>query len=159
MTEEVERKSVTIRGLRSDLYRKAAEIAKRSGRTIGEIINESLSLFIELTGELISGAEPMISRTALAAKRIGESVSSAIPSMISDLQELSVSKEDLEGYGRSLIFSNIGRLTLEEGIDEETFKKYVILIRDCQELRIPKGLSKLLVLSRCRGVQNLIVEQ
>ncbi len=158
MTEKVQKKDVTIRGLRADLYRKAAEIAKRSGRTIGEIFNESLSLFLELTGGLMVGLEPLTHGTKLAAEKVGESISLAVPSMISDLQELSVSRSDLEGYGKRMVFSDIGKLILEGDIDDETFKKYVALIRNCQELRIHKGLSKLLVLSRCRGVQNLIVE-
>lgn len=158
MTEEVRRKDITIRGLRADLYRKAAELAKRSGRTIGEIFNESLSLFLELTGVLMMGLEPLAQGTKFAAEKVGESISMAIPSMVSDIQELSVSRSDLERYGKRVIFSNIGKLSLEEDVDEETFKKYVALIRNCQELRVPKGLSKLLVLSRCRGVQHLIEE-
>ncbi|MDK2463803.1 MAG: hypothetical protein QI223_03390 [Candidatus Korarchaeota archaeon] len=153
---EERKKDVTIRGVDSDLYDRAAEIARRTGKTIGEIINEALGLFIDLTEGIRSGIQPLVDSAKEASRRIGEGLTSAVPTVISDLEEIEVTKTDLEQFGRRVVFQNIDRLIFTDDVDAETFDKYVALIRNCEEVKPPKGVSKLLVLSKCRRVERLI---
>ena len=159
MSEEVrKRKDITIRGINSDLYDRAAEIARRTGKTIGEVINESLALFLDLTEGLRMGIQPIIEGAKEAGKSLEAGISATVPVMIGTLEELEITKADLEQFERRVIFSNIERLVFADDVDAETFEKYVALIRDCGEVRVPKGISKLLLLSRCRDVSRLVTE-
>ena len=155
---EERRKDVTIRGVDSDLYDRAAEIARRTGKTIGEVINEALGLFIDLTEGMRSGIQPLVDSAKEAGRRIGEGLTSAVPTVISDLEEIEVTKTDLEQFGRRVVFQNIDRLVFADDVDAETFDRYVALIRNCDEVRPPKGVSKLLVLSKCRRVERLVTQ-
>lgn len=153
--EEV-RKDVTIRGVDAFLYSRAAEIAKRTGKTMGEVINEALKLFIDLTEGLRGGLEPVTEGLREAGRKVDYTFSMLNPTVISDLEELEVSREDLVQLGRKVIFQRVKRLTFADDVDAETFERYVALIRECDEIKPPKGVSKLLVLSKCRGVGKLV---
>jgi hypothetical protein len=48
---EEEKKTVTIRGIDKKLYEMATETARKTGKTVGEVVNESLRLFLAATGE------------------------------------------------------------------------------------------------------------
>lgn len=154
--ERERRKDVTIRGVDSDLYDRAAEIARRTGKTIGEVINEALGLFIDLSEGIRAGIQPLVEGAKEASRRIGEGISSAVPTVISDLEEIEVTRVDLEQFDRRVVFQNIDRLVFADDVDPETFDRYVALIRNCDEVRPPKGVSKLLVLSKCRRVERLV---
>ncbi|MDK2383540.1 MAG: hypothetical protein QI199_01865 [Candidatus Korarchaeota archaeon] len=153
---EETKKDVTIRGVDAFLYSRAAEIAKRTGKTMGEVVNEALRLFIDLTEGLWGGLEPVAEGLREAGRRVDYTLSALNPTIISDLGELEVTKEDLEQLGRKVVFQRVKRLSFADDVDAETFERYVALIRECEEVRPPKGVSKLLVLSRCRKVDRLI---
>ncbi len=159
MVDDVERearKDITIRGVDSILYNRAAEIARRTGKTMGEIINESLRLFIDVTEGIKEGMQPLTEGFREAGRRLDFAISSVSPTIISDLSELEVNKADLEQFGRRVIFQNIDKLVFSEDVDPETFEKYVALIRNCDVVKPPRGVSKLLMLSRCRGIGKLL---
>ncbi len=158
MSSDSKRKDITIRGINSDLYDRAAEVARRTGKTIGDVINESLKLFLDLTEGLRTSLQPIVNGARQAGKVIETSLSSLAPVMITGLNELEVSKEDLEQFGKRVIFSDIKRLYFTDDVDSDTLEKYVAMIRDCEEVRVPKGISKLLVLSKCRDIGKLIKE-
>jgi len=156
VSEDVKKKDITIRGVNSDLYDRAAEIARRTGKTIGEIINESLALFLDLTEGLRTGIQPIVEGAKEAGRKLETGLSATVPVMIASLDELEVTKADLEQFGKRVVFQNIGRLVFADDVDQETFDRYVALIRNCDEVRVPKGISKLLVLSKCRDVDRLV---
>ncbi len=158
VSDEVKRKDITIRGINSDLYDKAAEIARRTGKTIGDVINESLKLFLDLTEGLRTSLQPIVNGAKEAGKMLEASMSTLAPVMVAGLDELEISKEDLEQFGKRVIFSDIKKLYFADDVDSETLEKYVAMIRDCDEVRVPKGVSKLLVLSRCRDIGKLVKE-
>ncbi len=158
MSDDSKRKDITIRGINSDLYDKAAEVARRTGKTIGDIVNESLKLFLDLTEGLRTNLQPIVSGAKEASRMIEAGISTLAPVMITGLDELEVSKEDLEQFGKRVIFSDIDKLYFTDDVDSETLEKYVAMIRNCEEVRVPKNISKLLVLSRCRDVGKLVKE-
>ena len=153
-------KDVTIRGLDADVYNRVAEIARRSGKTVGEIVNEALRFFVDLTEGLTLGMESLMRDVESALKGAGKAVEGAAKSVlpgaavISGIDRVRITKEDFEQFGKRVIFQDIERLELD--VDKETFEKYVVLIRSCEEVVVPKGLSKLLVLSRCRDVDRVV---
>lgn len=153
------KKDVTVRGVDAALFNRAAEIAKRTGKTMGDVVSEALRLLIYLSDNLAAGMEPVadaVSRGLKGAEsKVSYTFSSIAPAIVSDLEELEVSKEDMEQFGRRIVFQNVKRLVFRDDVDAKTFEKYVALIKDCEKVKPPKGVSKLLVLSRCRGVGKL----
>ncbi len=144
------KKDVTIRGLDSELYRRASEIAKKMGVSVGEVFNEALRTFIAIVDGVTSAFEPI-------AQGISGGISKVIPKEavpIAGLDELEINDEDLEELGKRVIFSDIGKLTLN--VSKENFERYVVLIKGCDEVIIPSKIPKLLVLSRARGVKRLV---
>lgn len=152
------RKDITIRGVDSYLYSRAAEIARRTGKTMGETVSEALRLFIDVSEGIRSSFQPLAEGVREAGERAEEALSYISPAVISDLEELEVSKSDLERFNRRVVFQGITRLIFADDVDEDTVDRYVALIRDCKEVRVPKELPKLFVLSRCRNVGKLVME-
>jgi radical SAM superfamily enzyme with C-terminal helix-hairpin-helix motif len=139
MSEEVsermseEKRDVTIRGLESEVYRSFSSLAKEMGKTVGELMNEAMKIYmriLHLPGEL----------------------SKRIPASIGDIEELAVEDKDVKELGRPIIFKNIKKLTLR--ISRESLSN-IIAIDGCEELVIPKDLPKLEVLSKCSGVKRI----
>jgi len=122
------------------------------------VINESLKLFLDLTEGLRTSLQPIVNGAKEAGKMLEASMSTLAPVMVAGLDELEISKEDLEQFGKRVIFSDIKKLYFADDVDSETLEKYVAMIRDCDEVRVPKGVSKLLVLSRCRDIGKLVKE-
>ncbi len=141
-----DRKDVTIRGVDSSLYLRIVEIAKGAGKTVGDIVNEAFKLFIDVKEGIEGSVEAVQSKITEAVTPV---------SVISDLEELEVSGDELRELGRKVIFRNIGKLTLK--VNRGEFEKYVAAIRDCQVVRVPKELPKLLLLSKARGVRRVEV--
>ena len=45
------RKTITIRGVDSDLYNRIVNLSRQSGKTVGEIMNQAMSTFLGLAGK------------------------------------------------------------------------------------------------------------
>lgn len=148
-------KDVTIRGVNPELYNSVAELSRRLGISIGEAINEAMKLFLDARSGLITSIGPLLEGMRTAGKSIGEGLSNLTPVPISDVEEMELSKEDFEKFGRRVLITNVRKLILSQDVDEKTIEKYVAVIRNCEEVSFPKGLSKLLALSKCRNVKKV----
>lgn len=145
-------KDITIRGLNPELYRGVAELSKRLGVSIGEIMNEAMKLLLDARGELMTGLGPLMEGIWSAGKALSEGISNLAPVPISGVEEVELSKEDFARFGRRILITDIRRVIFSQDVDEETLEKYVAVIRNCDEVSFPKSTSKLLALSKCRNV-------
>ncbi|MEM2219089.1 MAG: hypothetical protein QXU50_03155 [Candidatus Korarchaeum sp.] len=148
-------KDVTIRGLNPELYNSVAELSRRLGISIGEAINEAMKLFLDVRSGLLTGIGPLVEGVRVAGKSISEGVSNLTPVPVSGVEEIELSKEDFEKFGRRVLITDVRKLTLSQDVDEKTLEKYVAVIRNCEEVYFPKILSKLLALSKCRNVRKI----
>ncbi len=164
MSERSEKKMLTVRGVDEVTYREFVATAKELGKTVGQAMTEAMRLYLlfaKSASTLLSslannvGALRKLARNALSAT--SEGFREVVPETIGNIDELEVSKADLEALGRRIIFSNIKRLIFREDVDRETFEKYVVSISNVDELEVPSTLPRLLVLARCCGVKRLIV--
>lgn len=128
-----ERRDVTIRGLESEVYRSFSSLAKEMGKTVGELMNEAMKLYMRIL-------------------RLPGELSRRIPASIDGLEELTVEGSEIKELGRPVIFRNIKKLVLK--IDREALSN-IIAIDGCEELVIPRDLPKLEVLSKCSGVKKI----
>lgn len=58
--ESSERKTVTIRGLSTDIYDRVSRLARETGTTIGEIVNEALRRYIATLENISKAIDNMI---------------------------------------------------------------------------------------------------
>ncbi len=142
--EEDEKKSVSIKGVKKDVYQRMMHLARESGKTLGEITNDAYRTFIST----VDGARH-VSQSFIDGAR-GSKITS-----IENIRNLTLSKKDLEEIGHPVDIRNIDDLTLE-GLDNDGFEKYVRAITGVRNLTIPKGLSKSKVLIRARFVDNIV---
>ncbi len=145
-------KDVTIRGLNPELYNSVAELSRRLGISIGEVMNEAMKLLLDVRGELMTGLSPLMEGIRSAGKALGEGISNLAPIPISGVEEVELSREDFERFGRRVLITDIKRLVISQDVDEGTLEKYVAVIRNCDEVSFPRSISKLLALSKCRNV-------
>lgn len=153
--EREERKTVTIRGIDKDLYRKLLVIAEESGKTVGELMNEAMKLLLALGSSVVKIGEKVAESTVEISRAIGEGIKAGLEStlIISGVNELVVTKKDLESIDKPVSFRAIKRLVFDEDIPYELFDNKVSSIVFCGEVIVPKTYSKLKVLTKCKFVK------
>lgn len=123
---------VTIRGIDDEVYASFSAEARKKNVPIGELVSQVMRIFLEETVE----------------KRY----------VIEQLEDLIITRDQLESVGEPIAFIGIKNVVIDESIDWELFKKYVDEIRRCKVLTIPKSLTKFQVLTRCKSVKEIKIK-
>ena len=146
MSEEPKKKkTVTIRNIDEELYAKASALAKSIGETVGEVVNEALRVFLSLA----EGSYELV-------QRVREGMETTLKTVtIGDLDELVVSRKDLEDVEGKVRFRNIKKLIFDNTVDLETFSRKVHSIVFVDEVIIPKNIAKLKALSKMKFVKRI----
>jgi len=154
MSEAEKRKTITIRGVDRDLYAKALALAKEAGRGVGEVINDALRLLLS-TG--VAAATAM-SKVAEAGREIVEGFREAVRGVlsVSGVEELTVSRGDLEAVEGQVSFKGIKKLKFADDVDPELFQRKVASIAMCEEVELPKGFPKLKAAAKMKMVAKLV---
>jgi predicted DNA-binding protein len=142
--ENIVRKTISIKGVSADLYRRIQKISSDTGKTIGQLTDDAYKSFmgtVENTKHLSEGF----------MKGIKEGSSQ----FIENIKELEITGDDLKEIGRKVIFKNIDSLTFKD-VDNETFDKYVNAIVMVKTVTIPKNLSKTKVLVKGNFIDKII---
>ena len=124
---------VTIRGIDDSVYSLFSAEARRRSVPIGELVTQVMRIFLEETSE----------------KRF----------TVEGLDELTITKKELESVGGPIAFNDIKVLTISKDIDWELFDKYVDEIRKSKTVVIPTSLTKLQVLTKCRNVDKIVTSK
>jgi hypothetical protein len=124
---------VTIRGIDDQVYSLFSAEARRRSIPIGELVTQVMRIFLEETSE----------------KRF----------TVEGQEFLTLTRDELESVGGPIAFSNIKTIKISDDIDWEMFNQYVDEIRKSKTVIIPKSLTKLQVLTKCRNVDDIIMEK
>jgi len=149
MTEE--KRVTSIRGIDRGLYERASLLARETGRTVGEVINEALRMLVSAV-ELSSRSALGVARQFVEGVREGEE--RAI--VVKDVDELSIGPRDLEEV-EGVVFRNIKRLEISPEVPYDLFEERVRAIVLCDEVVVPEDYPKLKVLEKCRLVKRIVV--
>ena len=123
---------VTIRGIDDEVYASFSAEARKKNVPIGELVSQVMRIILEETVD----------------KRY----------VIEQLEDLIITRDQLESVGEPIAFIGIKNVVIDESIDWELFKKYVDEIRRCKVLTIPKSLTKFQVLTRCKSVKEIKIK-
>lgn len=121
---------VTIRGIDDEVYALFSAEARKKNIPIGDLVSQVLRIYLEEStdfGHVIEGIDDLV-----------------------------ITKDQLESVGEPISFLGIKSLAIDETVDYELFKKYVDEIRRCKTLTIPKSLTKFQVLTRCKNVSKIV---
>ncbi|MCY0874658.1 MAG: hypothetical protein OWQ47_07000, partial [Acidianus infernus] len=131
--DEKNKKTVTIRGVDKSIYERAVMAARETGRTVGEIVNQALSSFLGLTSKATSAVSQVVQGVKETGKSFVQGFEDAKKDVvvISDVQELSVTRDEILQVGKPISFRNIKKLTLN--IDQEALN-YIDSIIGVDEL-------------------------
>jgi len=119
---------VTIRDIDDEVYSEFSAEARRQDKPIGALTTEAMGAY-------------------LRAQQLSKSESEHT---ISGLEELRISRKDLEEGGIQVSFFEIQKLIFEDDVDIDTFEKHVNSIFECDEVDLPGQLPKLRALVKCR---------
>ena len=137
--------TISIKGVKKELYNTIKDIANTTGKTIGEITNEAYKLFVS---------------TASGIKETGEQFVQGLKESqfltISNMEDLEISGVEIKSYGKKVLFKNIKTLKLKE-ITQEDFNNYIVSIINVKRLEIPKTLNKLKVLEISRFIGEIVL--
>ncbi len=137
-----ERKTVTIRGLSIDVYDKVSRLARETGATVGEIVNDALRRYISTLES--------ISRTIDNMIRAGD------VAVISGVSSLTVTKADLESLDKPVVFKDMDELIFTDDVTNELIKSKVARIVNVNTVYVPKSVSTLLIASKSELVKKIV---
>ncbi len=155
--EEKSKRVFSIRGLDPEIYDRFAKVARELGVSVGELMNEAMRFMLSLVSvSTVAGVESVKSlmKSLRGVKGIHELLGNV--EVISGLDELEVSREDLDSIDKSVIFMNIKKLVFKEGIDRELIESKVRGIKLVDEVVVPKSIPKLIVARKCSMVRKLV---
>ncbi|AKA49067.1 hypothetical protein IX51_08100 [uncultured archaeon] len=141
---EGEKKSVSIKGVKKDVYNRMIQMARDSGRTLGELTNDAYRTFIGT----IDGAKNV-------SQSFVEGTKASRITAIENIRNLTLTSRDLEEIGHRVDLRNIDDLDLSD-VDDETFDKYIHQITGIKNLSISSELKKSKVLLKARFIDNII---
>jgi len=124
---------VTIRGIDDDVYARFAAEAKRRGVAIGELTTQMMLAALQESNRAVYN--------------------------IGNLDELTVSRRDLESMDGPVIFSNIDLLEFAEDVDWPLFKERVERINNVDLVLISKSLSKFQILTKAKNVSSVAFKE
>ncbi len=138
-----DKENISIKGIQSNIYKRVKEMARETGKTIGEITNESYKIFISAANETKAAGQEFI-------KGIKETQST----IIENISTVEITGEDIKSNGKNVIFRNINSLIIKD-INKEDFDKYVASIVSVKHLEVPKSIPKMMVLERSKFIDEL----
>lgn len=135
--------NISVKGIKKDVYNKVSQIARLTGRTLGEVTNEAYKSLIGA----FDGFEHI-------SRNFREGLAGSVPKYVENIKTLEISKKDVEEIGRKTVFRNIESLAFSD-INDESFDKYVDAIINVKKLTIPSTLKKSKVLLKCSYVDSI----
>ncbi|QIW25221.1 hypothetical protein EWF20_14425 [Sulfolobus sp. S-194] len=154
--QDENKKTITIRGVNRDLYERMVNIARNSGKTVGEVMNQAMMTFLGLAGKVGEKIDDATQKAINVGKAFVEGYNEAGKNIfiVSDLEELRITKNEIIGLGKPISFRNIKRLILDD-IDQQTIEQYIDSIITVDEVVVPSSINKLLLLQKCRFVKRI----
>ena len=110
--EQIVRKTISIKGVSADLYKRIQKISNDTGKTIGQVTDEAYRSFMGT----VENAK-RLSNDFVKGMKEGSS------QYIENIKELEITGDDLKEIDRKIIFKDIDTLTFHY------MKKYIIILK------------------------------
>ncbi|MHB1492668.1 MAG: hypothetical protein ACYCSG_04260 [Thermoplasmataceae archaeon] len=144
--ENESQKTVSIRGIASDIYRKILQISSETGKTVGELTNEAYRKMVQTSMLVEKAAEKALEKKFKTADTIVENIG-----------QISLTNDEIENLYGNVGFRNIGTLELIDVSDINIINK-ISFISEVQTLKLSGGTKKVNLLNKLNDVR-LISEE
>lgn len=156
------KKIIAIRGIDERLYKEAARISREIGWTIGELINQSLKLFLAtfpaLTQKVAESTEQLVVKPT---KEFIEAAKEAVKRplldyyLISDLEEVVLSKKDLEELDKPLVIASVQKVIVDRDVDFDLFDSKVLYLQFVDEVVVPSNYPNVRLYTKLKHVKKV----
>ncbi len=169
--EEEKKKDVyTIRGLDPELYELFSRRARELGINVGRLMNEAMRILLALTEISVETGKILFKKAGEAGEKLAkltlevadtDKVKKALESadIIRNIEELRVSRKDLEALDKPIIFANLKKLVFEDDVDEKLIMEKVASIKLVDEVIVPAHVPKLAVARKCSMVKRILSKE
>ena len=144
--EEVNEKTVSIRGIASDIYRKILQISSETGKTVGELTNEAYQKMVQTSSLVEKAAEKALEKKFKVADTIVENIG-----------QITLNNDEVEKLYGNIGFRNIDTLELAGLSDINAYGK-ISFISNVKILKLTKGTKKVNLLSKLNDVSQIVEE-
>ncbi|MFX1252431.1 MAG: hypothetical protein ACFFCZ_12575 [Promethearchaeota archaeon] len=144
--------NLVINDLKDTVFNDFTSFAQKLGLTPGELLSFLMKKVVTKLHHSKKGRNSVQFKEELFPQLSTEDLEEIWKSRdkyeIYDLENLSITKEDLIEADSQISFSNIRLLEFID-IDQKLFMTYVDKIKNCGLVRVPKSISKLLLYAKC----------
>ena len=144
--EEVNEKTVSIRGIASDIYKKILQISSETGKTVGELTNEAYRKMVQ-TGSLVEKA----------AEKALEKKFKVADTIVENIGQITLNNDEIEKLYGNIGFRNIDKLELSGLSDINSYGK-ISFISNVKVLKLTKGTKKVNLLGKLNDVSQIVEE-
>ena len=157
----------TIRGLDPELYERFVRTARELGVTVGDLMNMAMGDFLVSLEASKDFSQRLSQKPARLAEKIRSANAAALRTivsavgdfdLISDIEELTVTRADLESLERPVVFSNIKRLVFAQDVDWQLINSKVRSIKLVDEVVVGKGVPVLQLAKKCQLVKRIVTQ-
>ncbi len=141
--EQTEKISISVKGVRDDIYRRVSQVAKETGKTVGEITNDAYRTFLGSIENVRNISQSFV-----------EGAKSVVPRYIDNFKNLEITGKDLKDFGQKVSFRNIEELTFTD-VSDEDFERYIAYIDGVKVLKIPKTVRKTTAIKKSTFVDKI----
>jgi len=135
------KKTISIRGVDKNLYNKLSAIAREVDKTIGDLVNEAIDLFVKVTDGV----------TETVSKVIHE------PYVIKNLDRLVITGKELRELDRPVMFLNIKELVLED-LDDISLD-VIVKIMKVDKVVVKGSVNKIKFYSKLDRVAKIEIQE
>lgn len=139
----VDKENISIKGIQKSLYVKVKNLARETGKSVGDITNDAFKVVLAAASE-----------TKKAGEEFFQAITEGKATYVQDLNSIEITGPEIAKNNKKVTFKNIGNLVFKD-ISEADFDSYVESIVNVKILEIPKVVSKFKVLERVKYVDNL----
>ncbi len=140
MTDE----TISVKGVKKDLYEKIKKIARETGKTMGEVTNDAYRLFVSTANSVVETGEQFI-----------EGLKESNTFVISDINNLELSGDEIRKINKRISFRDIENLKLKD-VTESDIENYIASFINIKRLEIPSNINKLKILEKSRFLGEIV---
>ncbi len=141
--EKEDEKNVSVKGIQKDLYHRILDLARSTGKTVGEITNDAYK------GFLIT-----VNSAKEVSKNLVEGAKQSKYQSISNLGQVDITGSELKDFDKQVSFSHIKKLRISD-ITDSDFTKHIAEIQNVAELTVSKEVKKVSILKKCSFVDKI----
>jgi len=138
-----DKKNISVKGVSKSLYNRILNIARESGKTLGEITDDAYTSLVTTMDGALNVSKAFVEGTKKGTSKV-----------IENIVDLELNGKDLDDIGQRVSIRNVEHLVLKDMSDEK-FNSQISLIIHVKKLEYASTIKKSSLLFKCKFVDQL----